>query len=107
MLPIKFPHSSTPALTLERFLTSVPFGPINNIEQTFAHPQALARKVTVEVDHPRAGKVRMVAPAVTYNGERMPVERPPPYLGQHTAEVLGELGYGEGQIEELRRSGVI
>ena len=86
---------------------SVPFGPINNIEQTFAHPQALARKVTVEVDHPRAGKVKMVAPAVTYNGKRMPVEKPPPYLGQHTEEVLGELGYDGEQIEALRKGGVI
>lgn len=83
---------------------SVPFGPINNIEQTFAHPQAVARGITVEVEvrnppsyldkllivfiqHPRAGKIKLVAPAVTYNGKRMPVTRPPPYLSQHTSEV--------------------
>ncbi|KAL4080643.1 Hpt, histidine phosphotransferase protein [Scleroderma citrinum] len=63
----------------------VPFGPINNIDQTFAHPQAVARSCTVEVDHPRVGKVRMVAPPVTYNGRRMPMRRPPPWLSQHTS----------------------
>ncbi|KAI9568383.1 Hpt, histidine phosphotransferase protein [Boletus coccyginus] len=64
----------------------IPFGPINNISQTFAHPQAIARESTVEIDHPRAGKVRMVASPVTYNGKRMPVRRPPPWLSQHTTE---------------------
>ncbi|CAL1713047.1 unnamed protein product [Somion occarium] len=93
---------------LEKFSgLGVPFGPINNIKQTFEHPQAIARGVTVEVDHPRAGKVKMVAPAVTYNGKRMPVERPPPYLSQHTTEVLQELGYNDQQIEDLRAKSVI
>ncbi|KAI0074041.1 CAIB/BAIF family enzyme [Panus rudis PR-1116 ss-1] len=85
----------------------VPHGPINNIKQTFEHPQAVARGVTVEVEHPRAGKIKMVAPAVTYNGKRMPVTRPPPYLSQHTEEVLGELGYDSERIAQLRKKGVI
>lgn len=65
----------------------IPFGPINNIQETFEHPQAIARGAVVDVEHPRAGTVKLVAPAVTYNGERMPVMRPPPYLSQHTSEV--------------------
>jgi len=85
----------------------VPFGPINNIQQTFAHPQVGARQATVEVDHPRAGKVRMVAPPVTYNGKRMPVRRPPPWLSQHTKEVMLELGYSQNEIAELRARKII
>lgn len=85
----------------------IPFGPINNISQTFSHPQAVARSSTVEVDHPRAGKVRMVAPPVTYNGKRMPVRRPPPWLSQHTAEVLQELGYSTEDVERLRIARVV
>lgn len=46
----------------------LPFAPINNIAQTFAHPQAKARNVVEEVDHPRAGKIKLAAAAVTYNG---------------------------------------
>ncbi|KAL4250559.1 CoA-transferase III family protein [Abortiporus biennis] len=86
---------------------SVPFGPINNIQQTFEHPQAIARGSTVEVEHPRAGKVKLVAPAVHYNGKRMPVTRPPPYLSQHTNEVLSELGYSPEEVEALNKKGVV
>ncbi|EKM51552.1 uncharacterized protein PHACADRAFT_199064 [Phanerochaete carnosa HHB-10118-sp] len=85
----------------------VPFGPINNIKQTFGHPQAVARGVTVAIEHPRAGKIKMVAPAVTYNGQRMPVNRPPPYLSQHTDEVLYELGYNSSQIEGFRNKRIV
>ncbi|QRV92617.1 CaiB/baiF CoA-transferase family protein [Ceratobasidium sp. AG-Ba] len=94
---------------LDRFKgLGVPHGPINNIAQTFDHPQAKARGVTVEVEHPRAGKIEMVAPAVHYNGERMPVTRPPPYLSQHTVEVLSQdLGYSEEKINQLRAQSII
>ncbi|KAI0288195.1 CAIB/BAIF family enzyme [Russula brevipes] len=103
----------------------VPFGPINNIHQTFKHPQAVAREVTVEVQvgldfstfsntvsqfcaqHPRAGKIKLVGPAVTYNGKKMPVNRPPPWLSQHTDEVLSELGYDSDHIWQLRKEGVV
>jgi len=85
----------------------VPFGPINNLKQTFEHPQAVARGTAVEVEHPRAGKIKLVAPAVTYNGKRMPISRPPPYLGQHTTEILEELGYPPEQIDDLRKKRVV
>ncbi|KAF8630970.1 hypothetical protein AX17_005326 [Amanita inopinata Kibby_2008] len=88
---------------LDRFKgLGVPYGPINNIQQTFEHPQAVARQVTVEIEHARAGKIKMVAPAVTYNGQRMAVRLPPPWLSEHTEEVMGELGYTAKQIGELR-----
>jgi len=85
----------------------VPFGPINNIQQTFAHPQAVARGVTVEVEHPRAGKIKLVAPAVSYNGEKMKVRLPPPWLSEHTDEVMKELGYSADQITQLRKRRII
>ncbi|KAI0670874.1 CAIB/BAIF family enzyme [Trametes maxima] len=85
----------------------VPFGPINNIRQTFAHPQVAAREMVTEVEHPRAGKIKLVSPAVTYNGKRMPISKPPPYLSQHTTEVLTELGYSESEIAGLREKKII
>ncbi|KAI0310726.1 CAIB/BAIF family enzyme [Amylostereum chailletii] len=85
----------------------IPFGPINNIQQTFEHPQAKARGVTVDVDHPRAGTIKMVAPAVTYNGKKMPISRPPPWLSQHTSEILEELGYEAETISQLTQKGVV
>ncbi|KAG5714960.1 CaiB/baiF CoA-transferase family protein C7orf10 [Termitomyces sp. T112] len=85
----------------------VPFGFINNIKQTFDHPQAIARQVAVEVEHPRAGKVKLVAPAVTYNGKRMTVRMPPPWLSEHTMEVMTELGYSPAIIKSLRERSII
>ncbi|KAJ7075850.1 CAIB/BAIF family enzyme [Mycena belliarum] len=85
----------------------VPFGPINNIQQTFEHPQAVARGVTVEVEHPRSGKIKLVAPAVSYNGEKMKIRRPPPWLSEHTEEVMEELGYNTEQIADLRKRRII
>ncbi|KAF8798835.1 CAIB/BAIF family enzyme [Phlegmacium glaucopus] len=84
-----------------------PFGPINNIEQTFQHPQAIARKVTVEVEHARAGKIKLVGPAVTYNGRKMDVRMAPPWLSEHTEEVMRELGYSSEEITELRKRVII
>ncbi|KAF9534505.1 CAIB/BAIF family enzyme [Crepidotus variabilis] len=93
---------------LERFTgVGVPFGPINNIEQTFKHPQAIARKVTTEVDHPRAGKIKLVAPAVTYNGRKMDMRLPPPWLSEHTEVVMEELGYSQQEIADLRKRAII
>jgi succinate--hydroxymethylglutarate CoA-transferase len=93
---------------LEQFTgLGVPFGPINNIRETFEHPQAIARGVTVDVEHPRAGKIKLVAPAVTYNGRRMAVRSPPPWLSEHTTEVLLELGYNTKEIQGFREDKVI
>lgn len=86
----------------------LPFAPINNIQKTFEHPQAIARKIVTEVDHPRAGKLKLVAPAIAYDGEKMPVTRPPPVLGQHTLEVLrGELGLNDAAIADLHKKGAV
>ncbi|WWC61048.1 uncharacterized protein I303_103626 [Kwoniella dejecticola CBS 10117] len=84
-----------------------PFAPINNIAQTFAHPQSIARKVVEEIEHPRAGKIKLAAAATSYDGEKPKLYRPPPYLGQHTLEILQELGYAEKEVEAMRESGVV
>lgn len=58
--------------------------------------------------HPRTGPLKLVSPAVSYNGARMPVRLPPPWLGQHTEEVLTkDLGYSREKFEELRGMGVV
>jgi succinate---hydroxymethylglutarate CoA-transferase len=87
---------------LQAIKGKIPVAPIRNIAGTFNHPQAIARGVTTEVDHPRAGRIRIAAPAVRYGEGKMQVSRPPPVLGQHTDEVLAEIGYSEEEVEKLR-----
>jgi len=50
-----------------------PFAPVNDIRGTFEHPQTQARDLVREVHHPRAGNIKLVAPAIMYNGHRMEV----------------------------------
>ncbi|KAH8555973.1 CoA-transferase family III domain-containing protein [Umbelopsis sp. PMI_123] len=86
----------------------IPFAPINNIQQTFHHPQVLARDMIQEVDHPRAGKVKLVGIPVKYSESKPTIRLPPPVLGQHTTEILETvLGYKQNKIDELRAEGVV
>ena len=86
----------------------VPNGPINTIEQVFAEPQALARGLRIELDHPAAGKIPLVRSPMRFSATPVEHERPPPLLGQHTGEVLrGLLEMSDGEIARLRASGAI
>ncbi|KAG0202757.1 hypothetical protein BGX28_004800 [Mortierella sp. GBA30] len=81
----------------------IPFAPINNIAQTFEHPQVLARSMIQEIEHPKAGKIKLTGPAVKYSETKPSIRIPPPLLGQHTEETLRDvLEYDEQRIWELR-----
>ena len=86
----------------------VPNGPINNIRQVFEEPQALARGVKIELDHPLAGKVPLVASPMRFSGTPLEFKIPPPTLGQHTDQVLSDLlDMSSTEIAALRAAGVI
>jgi len=86
----------------------VPNGPINDIAQVFAEPQVQARGVKIEVDHPVAGKLPMVASPMRFSGTPLEHKTPPPLLGEHTEAVLRDvLGKSAGEIARLRESGAI
>ncbi len=69
----------------------VPNGPINNLEQVFAEPQVVARGVRIEMDHPTAGKVPLVASPMRFSATPVEYKLPPPTLGQHTDEILRDV----------------
>ncbi|MEP2030115.1 MAG: CoA transferase [Paracoccaceae bacterium] len=82
----------------------LPAGPVNDILQMHADPQALARDMIVEVDHAVAGKVKSIGHPVKFSRTPAQVADAAPILGQHTREVLGEMGYDPAQIEVLIQS---
>ena len=83
----------------------VPCGRINSIAEVAADPQALAREMVVELDHPRAGRTRALGLPVKLSRTPGKVSRPAPVLGQHTREVLEEFGFSRAEIEALVQSG--
>jgi crotonobetainyl-CoA:carnitine CoA-transferase CaiB-like acyl-CoA transferase len=86
----------------------VPNGPINDIAQVFAEPQVVARGVRIEVDHPVAGRLPMVASPMRFSGTPLEHKTPPPLLGQHTEEILSALlGKDPAEIARLRERGAI
>jgi formyl-CoA transferase len=74
---------------------SLPCGPINDYEQVFADPHVLAREMVVEVDHPTLGRVRTLGSPLKMSGTPPVVGRRAPLLGEHTQEVLREVGLGD------------
>ncbi|KAJ3113335.1 hypothetical protein HK100_002020 [Physocladia obscura] len=85
----------------------IPCGPVNNIAQTFAHPQVVHRDMVAEVVHPTAGAIKLVGVPVKFSDSVPQIRVPPPLLGQHTDEVLGELGFSRDEIDALRIAKVV
>jgi len=86
----------------------VPCGPINNLNEVFHDPQVQARQCAIELDHPTADKVKLVASPMRLSTTPVQYDRAPPLLGQHTAEVLKELlDYSDQRLAELSNKKII
>ncbi|SFD97282.1 Crotonobetainyl-CoA:carnitine CoA-transferase CaiB [Sulfitobacter brevis] len=83
---------------------ALPAGPVNDILQMHADPQARARDMIVELDHPTAGKVETLGHPVKFSRTPGSVERASPLLGEHTKEVLSQLGFNSSEIDALIKS---
>jgi len=106
-LAVYFRAHST-AQWLERLAgAGVPAGPILDINAVHADPQTRAREMVLEVPHSRLGQVRTLGAPVKFSATPGAVTRGAPVLGEHTREVLGELGYDDGAIDALVASGAV
>ena len=85
----------------------VPVGPVNKIGDMLADPQVAAREMVVEVDHPRAGRVKALGHPIKFSATPGETVRPAPLLGEHTREILAGLGYSAEQIERLEQDGAV
>ena len=85
----------------------VPCAPVKSFHEFFLDPQVEAMEMNPVLDHSAIGPVRQVGMAINFDKTPGRIQRPAPTLGQHTEEILGELGYDEETISKLRRAGVI
>ncbi|MEI6114215.1 MAG: CoA transferase [Burkholderiales bacterium] len=83
------------------------FGPVLTIPQMLRHPQIEALGIVQSVDHPTLGPIAQMAPPIMMSDTPGSIRRPPPLYGEHTAQVLGELGYDQSEVERLAASGVV
>jgi succinate--hydroxymethylglutarate CoA-transferase len=103
-------QTKTTAEWIETFQgTGLPFAPINNMEKTFAHPQAQARDMIIQAESnaTKSGEIRLIGPAVKFGDTKASVRRQPPRLGEHTNEILAELGISSREATKLRDEGVV
>jgi crotonobetainyl-CoA:carnitine CoA-transferase CaiB-like acyl-CoA transferase len=83
----------------------VPGGPVYTYEQCLADPHVVARRMVVDVEHPRIGPMKAMGHPVKSSGDIASIRTPAPMLGQHTRAVLGSLGYSETEIRAMLDNG--
>ncbi len=85
----------------------VPHAAVTSLESLHRHPQVIENRLLVESEHPHAGRTRTPRPVASFEATPATLRRPAPALGEHTDELLAELGLPEGEIHELRAEGVL
>ena len=85
----------------------IPCGPINAVDEALTDPHVQARRMIVQMEHPVAGLVKSLAFHGFLSDTPVSYRLPPPRLGEHTEQVLAELGYDGAAIEKLRATGVL
>ena len=85
----------------------VPGGPVYTYDQILSDPHIEARKMVVEMEHPKIGRMKSLGIPVKSTGELLAIRNAAPWLGQHTDEVLQSLGYQKKDIDALHGEGVL
>ena len=85
----------------------VPCGPINTVLEVFADTQVKARGMKFDLPHPQSGSVPQVKNPINFTDAAIEYDSAPPLLGQHSDEILHELGMNDAEIAKLRSNGVV
>ena len=93
---------------LERMIAEeVPVGPVLSLDEIFEDPQVRHNGTIFEAEHPVYGRYRQARPAARFDRTPAEAARMPPLHGEHTEEILAELGYDDAARAQLRDDGVI
>jgi formyl-CoA transferase len=103
----RFGQTTTAAIVATLEPVGVPCGPIYDIAQVFADPRTQHLELERRVEHPTAGSVQQTGFPYRLSPGDCAIRRPPPLLGQHTDEVLAELGYDAAAIARLRAAAAV
>jgi len=83
------------------------FAPVCEYDDVIANPQIEANGSIIEFEHPRAGTVKILGHPVMYNGQNLPLRKLPPDLGEHSEQILDDLGYDKEHIDALFGGGIV
>ena len=85
----------------------VPGGPVYGYDQIMNDPHIKARHMVVDIDHPRIGPMKTIGLPLKSTGELTAIRKPAPWLGQHSEEILGAIGYANAEIDAMFANGVV
>ena len=101
------PHEGVRGLGADLIEAGVPVGAINTIGDLVQHPQVRARGALIETKHPTAGRLRVVGPPTRLSETPGVLRRAAPLLGEHTREILRDIGIDAAELARHEASGVI
>ncbi len=85
----------------------IPCGPIYKLNDIFSDPHVLSRGMVSEIEHPKAGKIKLTGVPIKFKNSPGKIRLHPPLLGENNFEILEEIGYKKEEIEKFREEGVI
>ncbi|NKB59777.1 MAG: CoA transferase [Alphaproteobacteria bacterium] len=85
----------------------VPCAPVLTRKEMISHPQVEASGIVIEHDHPHAGRLRQARPAARFEGTPTAIRNGAPLLGEHTYDILGEVGYSDAEIDAMVDAGAL
>jgi crotonobetainyl-CoA:carnitine CoA-transferase CaiB-like acyl-CoA transferase len=85
----------------------IPCGPLLNVDEVIDNPQVIARGMLIDVDHPEKGKIKITRMPISFSKAAPKIRLQAPMLGEHTNEILKELGYTEAEIKQLAKKRII
>ena len=85
----------------------IPAGPVRFVEELFDDPQIKANGLVSQSEHRDAGTVTMIGPTAKFRGTPAEPALPSPALGEHTLEIIQELGFSTEDYESWKKSGIV